>query len=182
MAGRDLFCFALQPAFPESIPPPPGAQRGRGEAAAAASASGGGGAGRCGARPGDLPRVPWRPQPLPPPQPVGGRSSGGPGTWAPPSHPHSYTHTHTPARTHPRACIPCSLPGRHTDAHESLLAPARRTATPLHPDSGPALGQQRLLSRRLLAPAGHSHLAQLSGHCCYCRHLETAQRRPAKAP
>ena len=103
-AGFVLFCFAA--GFPRVHPAPAlSAAIGRGEAAAAASASGGGGAGRCGARPGDLPRVPWRPQPLPPPQPVGGRSSGGPGTWAPPSHPHSYTHTHTrahaPARLHP---------------------------------------------------------------------------------
>ncbi|OWK17078.1 hypothetical protein Celaphus_00011349, partial [Cervus elaphus hippelaphus] len=39
--------------------------------------------------------------------------------------------------------------------------PGPQAATPLHPDSGPALGQQRLLSRRLLAPAGRSHLARL---------------------
>lgn len=142
MAGRDLFCFALQPAFPESIPPPPGAQRGRGEAAAAASASGGGGAGRCGARPGDLPRVPWRPQPLPPPQPVGGRSSGGPGTWAPPSHPHSYTHTHPRARTRAPASRALSLADTQTLTSRSWPRPAGQrppsTQTPGPPSASSA--------------------------------------------
>ncbi|XP_034500108.1 vegetative cell wall protein gp1-like [Ailuropoda melanoleuca] len=61
-----------------------------------------GAVGRGGAAPS---RATWLPSPAAPaaspspPQPVGGRSAGGPGTWAPPSHPHSHPHTHPRART-----------------------------------------------------------------------------------
>lgn len=53
-----------------------------------------------------------------------------------------HTHSHIPARTHPRACISCSFPGRHSGAHESLLArpPGRDPCTQAQ---GPPLASRR---------------------------------------
>ena len=149
-----MFCSGA--GFPESLPSP---------AWNAGRTPRGSRSGLCvkGRRGGEVRRRAWRPGSRPPgarslpppPQPVGGRSSGGPGTWAPPSHPHSHTDTHPRAhaparlhlvlfawRTHRRSGgVPCSPQGRD----------------PLHPAPGPARPQQLLLSRQLPA-ASVSHL------------------------
>ncbi|XP_054941146.1 splicing factor 3B subunit 4-like [Physeter macrocephalus] len=101
--GDVLFCSGA--GFPESLQSPAGS---------AGRTQRGSRSGLCvkGRRGGEVRRRAWRPGSSPPgarslpppPQPVGGRSSGGPGTWAPPSHPHSHTDTHprahAPARLH----------------------------------------------------------------------------------
>ena len=98
-----------------------------------------GAAGRGGAAPS---RTTWLPSPAAPaaspspPQRVGGRSAGGPGTWAPPSHPHSHPHTHPRARTRAPASRAPSL--ADTPALASLSQPARRAATPPPPRLQPS--------------------------------------------
>ena len=95
---------------------------------------------------------PWLPPPaarsLPSPQPAGGRRTGGPGTWAPPSHPHSHTH---PRRT--RAPSPAE-----TQALARPSAAVRRAATlPPSPGSRPwqaAASPQTAPSRPPSEPPG----------------------------
>lgn len=90
-----------------------------------------------------------------PPQPFGDRRTGGPGTWEPPSHPHS--HSYTPAGTHP--CAASRAPFlADKQALASLSVPLRRAATLFDPHPRLALSKQLILSRQLLRGLHHSPL------------------------
>lgn len=128
--------FLLRSGLARSVPPRPahpGAQGGRGWAAAAASASRSGGAGRCGAQPDDLAPFPRGARSLPLSPAAGRRPQRGRAGHVGASVTPSLTPSHTPARTHPRACISCSFPGRHTGARESLAASPQGSDTPTPP-------------------------------------------------
>lgn len=124
--------------------------------------------GRGGAAPSPEPRLPpgaARSLPLAP-QPVGGRSPGGPGTWAPPSHPPS--HSHTAARTHPLAASRApSL--ADTPGPASVSGPARRARTPSsHLRDRPSASSCSSLGSCTAASFAAAGTRPFS-HCCSCR-------------
>lgn len=132
-----------------------------------------GAVGRGGAAPSLATRLPSPAAPAAspsPPQRVGDRSAGGPGTWAPPSHPHSHPHTHPRARTRAPASRALSL--ADTQALRSPSRPARRAATPSAQPQGPPLASRCFSLDSSSAASVPATWARRFSRCCYCRDLE----------
>lgn len=108
-----------------------------------------------------------------PSQPVGGRGARGPGTWAPPSHPPS--HSHTPAR-----CISCFFPGRQhgsSGVSRCQRAGQRRPPANPHPTPGVAVpGPAAASFRTSLAASVTAPRTRAWSPCCDCPDVEAAGR------